>query len=132
MPDAMPLVPEITNEDIEWVRDLMRLDDLDAPRRAFLAARSTLDISACPGSGKTTLVVAKLAILARKWSHPTKGICVLSHTNVAREQISAAWAAPLSASVARVSALHRYHPWLRESLSCTAMAQLKGIPFTHG
>ena len=87
MPDAMPLVPEITNEDIEWVRDLMRLDDLDAPRRAFLAARSTLDISACPGSGKTTLVVAKLAILARKWSHPTKGICVLSHTNVAREQI---------------------------------------------
>jgi DNA helicase II / ATP-dependent DNA helicase PcrA len=87
MPDALPLVPEITDADIEWVRKLMRLDALDDPRRAFLTARNTLDVSACPGSGKTTLVVAKLAILARKWPHRTKGICVLSHTNVAREEI---------------------------------------------
>jgi hypothetical protein len=87
MPDALPLIPEITDEDIVWVRDLMRLDSLDGPRRAFLVARNTLDVSACPGSGKTTLVVAKLAILARKWPHGTKGICVLSHTNVAREEI---------------------------------------------
>jgi DNA helicase-2/ATP-dependent DNA helicase PcrA len=87
MPDASSLVPEITGEDIDWVRNLMRLDVLDAPRRAFLTARTTLDVSACPGSGKTTLIVAKLAILARKWPHRTKGICVLSHTNVAREEI---------------------------------------------
>lgn len=87
MPDALPLVPEITDEDIDWVRNLMGLDAIDAPRRAFLKSRSTLDVSACPGSGKTTLIVAKLAILARKWPHRTKGICVLSHTNVAREQI---------------------------------------------
>jgi DNA helicase-2/ATP-dependent DNA helicase PcrA len=87
MHDALPLVPEVTTDDIEWVSDLMRLDALDAPRREFLAARSTLDVSACPGSGKTTMVVAKLAILARKWPHRTKGICVLSHTNVAREEI---------------------------------------------
>ncbi|PRY80571.1 AAA domain-containing protein [Yoonia maritima] len=58
----------------------------------FLALRSdkrsgTFDVSACPGSGKTTLVVAKLAIMARKWPHRTSGICVLSHTNVAREEI---------------------------------------------
>ena len=65
----------------------MGLDALDEPRRAFLKCRSTVDVSACPGSGKTTLVVAKLAILARKWPHRTRGICVLSHTNVAREQI---------------------------------------------
>jgi len=38
-------------------------------------------------SGKTTLLVAKLAILAKKWPHATRGICVLSHTNVAREEI---------------------------------------------
>ena len=31
--------------------------------------------------------MAKLAILAKKWRHPTSGICVLSHTNVAREEI---------------------------------------------
>lgn len=87
MPDTSPLIPEITDEDIEWVRALMDLHALDEPRRAFLKCRSTLDVSACPGSGKTTLVVAKLAILARKWPHRAKGVCVLSHTNVAREEI---------------------------------------------
>jgi superfamily I DNA/RNA helicase len=46
-----------------------------------------LDAAACPGSGKTTLVVAKLAILARKWATTQRGICVLSHTNVARQEI---------------------------------------------
>ena len=87
MPDDLSPIPEITDEDIDWVRNLMGLGVIDAPRRAFLVARTTLDVSACPGSGKTTLLVAKLAILARKWPHHTKGICVLSHTNVAREEI---------------------------------------------
>jgi len=87
MPEDLSLIPEITDEDIDWVRNLMGLGVFDAPRRAFLVARTTLDVSACPGSGKTTLIVAKLAILARKWPHRTKGICVLSHTNVAREEI---------------------------------------------
>jgi len=87
MSDAASLIPEITDEDIDWVRELMQLTVLDGPRRAFLTSRNTLDVSACPGSGKTTLIVAKLAILARKWPHHQKGICVLSHTNVAREEI---------------------------------------------
>lgn len=87
MLNPLHLVPQITDEDIERVCDLMKLDALDQPRKAFLTAQSTLDVSACPGSGKTTLVIAKLAILARKWPHRTKGICVLSHTNVAREEI---------------------------------------------
>ena len=46
-----------------------------------------MDIAACPGSGKTVLLVAKLAILAEKWRYRTRGICVLSHTNAARHQI---------------------------------------------
>lgn len=87
MPDAESLIPEITDQDIDWVRSLMGLEPFDEPRQNFLKRRSTVDLSACPCSGKTTLVVAKLAILARKWPHRTKGICVLSHTNVAREQI---------------------------------------------
>jgi DNA helicase-2/ATP-dependent DNA helicase PcrA len=87
MLDPQSLVPEVTDEDIEWARSIMGLGALDEPRQAFLTARTTLDVSACPGSGKTTLIVAKLAIMARKWPHRTKGICVLSHTNVAREEI---------------------------------------------
>jgi len=45
------------------------------------------DVQACPGSGKTTLVAAKLLILAKKWEEPHRGICVLTHTNVARDEI---------------------------------------------
>ena len=81
------LVPEINNGDIDWVRSIMKFDALDEPRMDFLKRRSTVDVSACPGSGKTALLVAKLAILARKWPHETKGICALSHTNVARKQL---------------------------------------------
>ncbi len=87
MLDTAPLIPEITEEDIRWICSLMKLDSLDEERQSFLLSRSTLDVSACPGSGKTTLVVAKLAVLARKWPYRRKGICVLSHTNVAREEI---------------------------------------------
>lgn len=87
MPETSLLIPEITDEDIEWARTLMHLDVVDEPRRAFLKSQVTQDVSACPGSGKTTLIVAKLAILAKKWRHRAKGICVVSHTNVAREEI---------------------------------------------
>ena len=87
MTDTLSPIPEITEEDVQWVIALMRLEGIDAPRRAFLTSGFTLDVSACPGSGKTTLIVAKLAILARKWPYRTKGICVLSHTNSAREEI---------------------------------------------
>lgn len=82
------LIGPVTDEDIEWACQLLKLQVLDEQRRAFLKSLATLDVSACPGSGKTTLVVAKLAILARKWKSTTRGICVLSHTNVAREEIA--------------------------------------------
>lgn len=46
------------------------------------------EIVACPGSGKTTVLLAKLKILAERmpFSDGT-GICVLSHTNVAVNEI---------------------------------------------
>ena len=59
------LVAPITDADVDWVIKLMGLETLDEPRRDFLKSMDTIDVAACPGSGKTTLVVAKLAILAR-------------------------------------------------------------------
>lgn len=81
---------EITDEDIRHVEKLLErlnVDFSDDQRQEAIKTLETKDIRACPGSGKTTLLVAKLAILARKWPHSHQGICVLSHTNVAREQI---------------------------------------------
>lgn len=82
--------PHIEDEDIDWIcgDDFLDLEGFDKPRRDFLKSDKTLDVEACPGSGKTTLLVAKLAILAKKWIYQTRGICVLSHTNVAREEIA--------------------------------------------
>jgi DNA helicase II / ATP-dependent DNA helicase PcrA len=57
------------------------------PRIDILKFMGSMDVAACPGAGKTTLLVAKLALLADKWPWRTHGICVLSHTNAAREQI---------------------------------------------
>lgn len=78
----------ITDEDIDWVEKIMGEDiTFDSERRSIIKNLESKDIQAFPGSGKTTVLVAKLAILAKKWDLPTSGICVLSHTNVAREEI---------------------------------------------
>ncbi|MEO5716254.1 MAG: UvrD-helicase domain-containing protein [Luteolibacter sp.] len=81
------LIEPVTDGDIEWVSGLLKLRPLDAPRKEFLQGLVTTDVSACPGSGKTTLAVAKLAILARKWKSLSQGVCILSHTNVAKDEI---------------------------------------------
>lgn len=53
---------------------------------ALLCCESA-DFQAAPGSGKTTLLGAKLALIARRWKDTGRGICILTHTNVAREEI---------------------------------------------
>lgn len=46
------------------------------------------DVAACPGSGKTTVLLAKLKLLADRMPFENgAGICVLSHTNVAVDEI---------------------------------------------
>ena len=84
----------IDQEDIAWATGVLDLPptaftgpDGTDPRAQLLKSLVSHDIAACPGSGKTTLLVAKLAILARKWRFRTRGICALSHTNVARYEI---------------------------------------------
>ncbi len=86
----------IREQDVAWAAALMGLGpagfapvgDDDSRLRAMLNL-DTIDFEACPGSGKTTLLVAKLAVLATRWPHRQQGICVLSHTNAARNEIGA-------------------------------------------
>ena len=77
----------ITDEDIDWVESVLDGVTFDENRREVLKNMDSFDVQAFPGTGKTTILVAKLAILAKKWQYQNKGICVLSHTNVAREEI---------------------------------------------
>src|ERR1700733_12536351 len=85
---------DISDADIAWGCDAMGLpsyafsgQDNNDPRVGVLKRLDSVDVEACPGSGKTTLLVTKLAILAKKWQTLRSGVCVLSHTNVARNEI---------------------------------------------
>ena len=82
-------VPLLVEHDLEkLIIDFPSLDFSDAERKAVLLEMGSRDVQAAPGSGKTTLLAAKLQLLADKWTHRHRGICVLSHTNVARDEIS--------------------------------------------
>jgi len=82
---AVSLVPEDLVELATLAKDL-NFDDSE--RRSALLENGSRDFNAVPGSGKTSLLAAKLLLLAKKWPHARRGICVLSHTNVARDEVA--------------------------------------------
>ena len=72
---------EITDEDILWVEEMMGGKvHFDSARVNVLKNMDSVDIQAFPGSGKTTILVAKLAILAKKWPYSNAGIlCFIAY-----------------------------------------------------
>lgn len=78
---------EVTDEDIEAIEEHFEKNFDDEERRAVLKSMDSCDVQACAGSGKTTTLVAKIAILATKIPSDYRGICVLSHTNAARIEL---------------------------------------------
>lgn len=73
---------------VEAMVKLLGLDPLDAEQWDFLQSETTQDLQAAPGSGKTTLIGLKLALMADAWTSVTGGVCVLSHTNTAKNEIA--------------------------------------------
>ena len=80
-------VSEIIDQDVESIIKKLGLETVDSARKEFIKCLDTTDVSACPGSGKTTLIVAKMLLLMEKWQSLSRGICVLSHTNVAKDEV---------------------------------------------
>lgn len=80
----------ITNDDISWAESILLPfgEHFDENQKEVIRCLETKDILACPGSGKTTALLAKLLILSRKMPlENNRGICVLTHTNVAINEI---------------------------------------------
>ncbi|MDN4077809.1 UvrD-helicase domain-containing protein [Paenibacillus polymyxa] len=79
----------VTDEDIEYAAKVLNIPNgFDAPRVNVIKCMESRDVVACPGSGKTTVLLAKLLILARHIPlKNNKGICILTHTNVAIDEI---------------------------------------------
>lgn len=85
-------MPFATDEEIKIAHDILLKDKkpFDPIKVNIIKEDSSCYVQACPGSGKTTTLLAKLIILANKMPLPEgKGICVLTHTNVAIDEIKA-------------------------------------------
>lgn len=81
---------KITDSDIAEVEKiLLEPGELfDKERRDVIKCLESKDVLACPGSGKTTALLAKLLIIGSQLPlKDNKGICVLTHTNVAMDKI---------------------------------------------
>lgn len=81
---------EISDQDIESTEKLLLPEGAHFPEDARNVIRCwhSIDVAACPGSGKTTVLLAKLKLLVDRMPLENgAGICVLSHTNVAVDEI---------------------------------------------
>jgi DNA helicase-2/ATP-dependent DNA helicase PcrA len=129
-------MPPIADHEIAWASELMGLGsygfaeiDGDDSRMKAMRNLETCDFEASPGSGKTTLLVAKLAILAARWPYRQRGICVLSHTNAARDEILQSLRAtgPGAALVHYPHFVGTIHGFVNEHLALPWLRS-KGIP----
>lgn len=85
-------MPFATDEEIIIAHDILLKGKkpFDNPRVEIIKKDSSCYVQASPGSGKTTALLAKLIILANKLPMADgKGVCVLTHTNVAIDEIKA-------------------------------------------
>ena len=83
-------VLQITDADIARVEKLLLPlgCNFNDERRNFIKCMDSRDVVACPGSGKTTALLAKILILVSYMPFSDRrGVCVLTHTNVAINEI---------------------------------------------
>lgn len=86
----------MTHTTMELIADFTPIEKLLLPdgccfendARNVINSWDSNDILACPGSGKTTVLIAKLKLIADKLPlKDGRGVCVLSHTNVAVNEL---------------------------------------------
>lgn len=96
----MIVIPELTPATLDTLgRSLGSCTFDDENQLRFLRATDSCDVQAAPGNGKTTLLIAKLALLSQTWSSRAQGVCVISHTNAARNEVEKALLGHAAASV---------------------------------
>lgn len=81
---------EITNKDIDIIEEIIlpKGCHFNKSHRKVIQNLETIDIKACPGSGKTTSLIAKLLIIEKNLPlENNRAVCVLSHTNVGINEI---------------------------------------------
>lgn len=80
----------VIDNDIKYAENIFLKNGqvFDEEKRAILLCNESADIYACPGSGKTTVLLSKLSVLEKQLPYDKNmGICVLTHTNVAINEV---------------------------------------------
>ncbi|WP_298740170.1 UvrD-helicase domain-containing protein [uncultured Chitinophaga sp.] len=80
----------VTDAEIQYAENILfgRIGVFDRERTAFIKELQTCDLQAVPGSGKTTVLLAKLLILEKRLPFPDhRAVLVISHTNAAIDEI---------------------------------------------
>lgn len=81
---------EVQNEEIIEVEKLLLPEfcHFNEEARRVIKCFENTEILACPGSGKTTILLAKIKLISNRMPlKKGKGVCILSHTNVAVDEI---------------------------------------------
>lgn len=77
----------VADEDIQAVEQYLGIK-FNEGQKKVIRFWNSVDIQACPGSGKTTTLAAKLIILINKLPPGfQQGICIITHTNIAVKEI---------------------------------------------
>src|SRR5206468_9274220 len=83
-------IEEIQDAEIKAIENIiLNGKHFDDQRRDFIKCiDKSIDLVACPGSGKTTSLITKISLLANRMPFAdARSICVLTHTNVAINEI---------------------------------------------
>lgn len=82
---------EIKEEDIQHIEKLVlpQYYRFSEDQKNIIRSNDNINIIAAPGSGKTTVLIAKIALVLEKFNADDSkpGLCVLTHTNVAVDEI---------------------------------------------
>lgn len=78
---------EITENDIKEIFEKHKIYESNERSDFLKGLDNYLEVQAVPGSGKTKILGVKIGLLLKKWKFANSGICVLTHTNVAKAEI---------------------------------------------
>lgn len=79
----------LMNEMLEMLENkLLPVDcHFSKEQRGIIFEDNNMDVVAGPGTGKTTVLTARIKVLLDRMKDSSRGICVLTHTNVAVDEI---------------------------------------------
>lgn len=118
---------EITDAHIEEFENKFEGLSFDDESKEFIKCLKTKDIQACPGAGKTTSLVAKLDIITNQMPFKdNSGILVLTHTNVAVDEIKAKLGANAKILLSYPNHVGTFQSFVNKYLAIPMYVKLRG------